>query len=122
MSLDYDPGLITAWPTTPAPKAGPLARLRDRFLGPTTDEHPGADTPNWEQELRSMRLDHAQAAHEALPTGRHHADNIPTTVIRRPAEICAVAYRITHDTHLGELVIGPLVPAHIHDQLAGAAR
>lgn len=81
-------------------------------------EHEGADTLNWEHELRAMRLGDPPAV--SRPT------DVPTAVIpaiRQPtAAIADVAYELVDDPHLGVLPIGPLVPAYIHAELKGEQR
>lgn len=110
--LDLDAGRVTAWPTTPKPKPTAWMRLRERLFGP--DDHTGADTPDWDQELRTMRLNRANAFAASASTGRHYADNIATTVIRKPvAALTATGHYAVYDEHLGGLNPGPLEPAYL---------
>lgn len=129
MSYDLRDGTVHAWATNPTQQATTWRQRLTRWIGlddqatTTATEHIGADAPTWEQELRAMRLDHADAFDAALSTGRHYAHNIPTTVIRRPiAAITATPHWPVIDDDLGPLVPGPLEPAHIHNQLQGAER
>ncbi|MCX5119240.1 hypothetical protein OG992_18805 [Micromonospora sp. NBC_00362] len=115
MSYDLHDGTVHAWATNPTPPATWRQRLtqwRDRTFGP---DPAGADDA-WLNQMRAAtsQLDDDTRA------GRHYADNIATTLLARPIAIAAVPYRLVDVPHLGELPIGPLEPAHIHNQLIGA--
>lgn len=118
--VDFDPSPITAWPRAHQPtRPGFWARLHERLYGPD----PTGATSGWLTQMRTgtSRLDGGDI--DDTRTGRHYADNIPTTLLRRPiAEITATPHHACVDEHLGPLDLGPLEPAHIHDQLIGAER
>ncbi|HEY9370491.1 hypothetical protein [Streptomyces sp.] len=79
-------------------------------------EHEGA-TPEWAAQLRDALTDRPAIS---------RAVEVPTAFIppvRRPiAALTATPHFPFVDEHLGPLNLGPLEPAHIHDQLIGATR
>ncbi|MFE9192031.1 hypothetical protein ACFYL6_20740 [Micromonospora sp. NPDC007208] len=112
MSYDLRDGTVHAWATAPH-RITTLQYLRASIaqtLGLEPDHH-GAD-PDWAQQLRDMRTadDHA-----VIQRARGRA-----TVPQPRVALAAVPYRLVDVPHLGELPIGPLEPAHIHNQLIGA--
>ncbi|RAN92626.1 hypothetical protein GAR05_06118 [Micromonospora saelicesensis] len=124
MSYDLHDGTVHAWATNPTPPATTWRQRLTQWIGldsNTATEHVGADAPTWEQELRAMRLDHADAFDAALSAGRHYAHNIATTVIRRPiAAITATPHHAYVDPDLGPLDLGPLEPAYLAGETKGA--
>lgn len=114
MSYDLHDGDVIAWPTTGRTWRQRLTHWRDQMFGP---DPVGVDD-TWLTQMREA----ASQLDDNTSTGRHYADNIPTTRLRQPAAIAAVPYRLVTVPHLGELPIGPLEPAHIHNQMQGAER
>ncbi|MBM0277235.1 hypothetical protein [Micromonospora tarensis] len=138
MSIDLSDGHVTAWPTTPAPKTNAFTRLRERLFGP--DHDGAADTWSPTNDLaagvhHTDRLRPVDPDWLLSPAAWHELNPAPedvavhggvddrTALIRRPvAAITATPHWPVIDEWLGPLVPGPLEPAHIHDELIGAAR
>lgn len=134
MSIDYDPGLITTWTTNPAPKPGPLARLRDRLFGP---DHTGAaDTWSPANDL-AAGVHHPDRIHPVSddwllsPASWHELHPAPedvavhggvddrTALIRRPiAAITSTGHYAVYDEHLGGLDPEPDDATPFHDAIA----
>jgi hypothetical protein len=106
-----NPGHNTAWPTNPARRPNAWARWRERLFGPDPQ---GADS-TWLNQMRTA----ASQLDDDTRTGRHYADNIATTVMRRPiAAIAATPHHACVDEHLGPLDLEPDEATPFHDAIA----